>query len=412
MATKRYIGMEPAVKQVDTFTPGGTIEVGDVFILTVTGLDGSTHEVEFVATATTVANVTAGLVAAWNADTHALCTPVTAADITTALTLTADTAGVAFSVAATTTEAGGGAADDQTFGRAATTANAGPTNFADTGNFSDGVLPDGTDDVYIKGATVLTGLDQSTAGTQTSLHITQSRVGTNPADGYAPTYFGVRASAIDIGYNNGVAAVTQSAPVLIDAGDVATVITVHNTGIDGTVGKSAEPGVRLLAASASTNILVRKGQVAVAPGAGETSTVGTITVGYTKQKATDSDVTIGDGVTLTTLNQLGGDVVMRCAATTATQEAGTLRTEGAGAIATLNVKGGVCTSNSTGTITAANVTGGGILDLTKSTAARTITTLKIGAGAKVLYDPSVVTITNKVEMHATAGLLQVAVTAA
>ena len=231
MATKRYIGMEPAVAEVDTVTPGGTIEVGDVFILTVTPLDGSTHEVEFVATATTVANVTAGMVAAWNADTTDFCTPVTAADITTALTLTADVAGVAFSVAATTTEAGGGAADDQTFSRAATTANAGPTHYTDTGNWSTGVVPGADDDAYIEGATILTGLDQSAAGTLASLYITESRIGTNPAAGHNPTYLQIRASVGDVNYNHGVAAVTQAGPVLLDFGAVVTALTIHDSGV-------------------------------------------------------------------------------------------------------------------------------------------------------------------------------------
>lgn len=413
MADIRYIGMEPEVAQVDTFTVGGTIEAGDIFILTVTALDGSTHEVVFVSTDTNIATVVAGLVAAWNDDTTDFCTPVSAVDAQPDFTLTADVAGVAFSVALTTTEAGGGAADDQTVARDATTANAGPTHYADTGNWSGGALPGAGDDAYIEGATILTGLDQSAAGTMASLHITESRIGTNPADGYDPTYFEVRATIADVNYNNGLAAVTQSGPVMLDFGAVETALTIHDTGIDSTNSASrTAPGVRILAANAASDIFVRKGIVAIAPGAGETSTVGTITVGYTSQKGTDSDVLIGDGVTLTTLIQQGGDVVQRCASTTSTMESGTLRTEGEGAIGTLNVKGGTCTSNSTGTITAANVTGKGSLDLTRSDEPRTITTLKIGAGAKAKLDPSVVTLTNKVQSVETAGMLQFSVIAA
>ena len=41
----------------------------DKYELTATGLDGSTASVLFTATAATVANVTAGLVTAWNAST-------------------------------------------------------------------------------------------------------------------------------------------------------------------------------------------------------------------------------------------------------------------------------------------------------------------------------------------------------
>lgn len=110
-------------QQVDTFTPGGTIEVGDIFTLTYTAPDLQTTSVSFTATATTAANVSAGLIAAWNA--NATLAAVATASGTSTVVLTAVRAGDVFSVAGTTTEAGGGAADDQTFQRTATTAAAG-----------------------------------------------------------------------------------------------------------------------------------------------------------------------------------------------------------------------------------------------------------------------------------------------
>ena len=152
MATIRYIGEAPLVAQVDTITPGGTIESGDIFILTITGYDGTSHAVTFAATSTTVANVADGLTAAWNIATHALCTPITAANETTHMTLTADVAGVAFSVAATTTEANGEAADDQTLIRAAGTANSGPKDWSVATNWDGGAVPGAAadQDVYIE----------------------------------------------------------------------------------------------------------------------------------------------------------------------------------------------------------------------------------------------------------------------
>ncbi len=417
MADNIFRSQADAVAQVDTFTVGGTLEGGDVFILTITALDGSQHIVTVDAPDNTIAATVAALVAAWNADTATtaagvgFCTPITAAAASPDFTLTADTTGVAFSVVLTTTEANGDAADDQTVGYAATTKNEGPCDYSSIDNWSLGALPVVTDNVYIEGATILYGLDQSAAGTLDSLHITESRIGTNPADGYNPTYLEIRASVADVNYNHDVAAVTQSGPVLLDFGNVVTALTVHDSGVDTTSTDSrAAPGVRVLMAAASS-ILVRKGVVAVAPGAGETSTVTTITAGFTTQKATDVDLLIGDGVTLTTLSQQGGDVVMRCAATTATQEAGTLRTEGAGAITTLNVKGGVCTSNSTGTITNGNALGG-TLDFTKSDAARTVTTLKIAGGAKVKLDAAAITLTNDIQLNESAGKLEISSKAA
>jgi hypothetical protein len=111
------------VPQVDRFTPA-TVEIGDIFTLTAT--DGvASAAVSFTATAATVANVTAGLTAAWNASGNALHTPITAADVTTSMTLTADTAGVPFSVAPSTTDGGG--ANTQTLTRTVVTANSGCT---------------------------------------------------------------------------------------------------------------------------------------------------------------------------------------------------------------------------------------------------------------------------------------------
>src|SRR3954469_25164916 len=125
MASKYFIGTAGTTAQVDRFTPAN-VGIGDTFTLTVTGEDGSTLAISFVATVATVANVTAGLVAAWNASTNPLVTPITAADATTSLTLTADTVGVPFTIATSTTN--GGAANTQTLTRAAVTANVGPSD--------------------------------------------------------------------------------------------------------------------------------------------------------------------------------------------------------------------------------------------------------------------------------------------
>jgi len=398
MATIRFLGTAVAAAQVDTFTPAD-VEVDDIFTLTVTGFDGSSHSVNFTATAATVANVTAGLESAWNDETHALCTPITAADNTTNLTLTADTAGVAFKVASTTTDGGG--TDDQTLTREATTKNEGPSDWSSTANWSGGALPGGAadQDVYIEDSDVdiLYGLDQSgISNALDSLNIAQSytgKIASNGAYGAAGDYLQIKTSALNIGYNHGPGNPAGSGRIKIDLGSTACTVIIDNAGINT---DTAKPSIRLLANNAATNIRVRKGKVGIAFEAGETATVGTITPSFVSQKTTDADVYIGPGVTMTTLDQTGGDVISQCAMTTATTGGGTLKTEGSGAITTMNVKGGTVTSNSTGTITTVNATGG-TTDFTKSVAARTVTTLKIEAGATLKYDPNDLTITNKVD---------------
>lgn len=135
--------------QVNTVTIANTVEAGDIFTTTINGTEYS-----FTATAATTANVSAGLVAAINADTNCL---VTATDTTDEFTLTADTAGIPFTVSVATTEAGGGTSDSQTITNAATTANTyglALDNMATNGTLE--LTDDGTYDVDLTDATPTT----------------------------------------------------------------------------------------------------------------------------------------------------------------------------------------------------------------------------------------------------------------
>ncbi len=84
-----------------TVTPAN-VEITDVFDILVGGVTIAT----FTATDTTVADVTAGLVAAWNASTHDFADGITASDSVTAVTLTSAT-GQGFKVTTSTTDGGG-----------------------------------------------------------------------------------------------------------------------------------------------------------------------------------------------------------------------------------------------------------------------------------------------------------------
>ena len=104
-------------------------------------------------------------------------------------------------------------------------------------------------------------------------------------------------------------------------------------------------------------------------------------------------------------DQTGGDVVAQCGiGTAATMYAGTLKIHGSGTITLLWIKGGTCEPNSTGTITNLYVTGG-TADFTKSAAARTVTTAKLDPSGIIKYDPSIVTMTNKIQPYSTSGVI-------
>lgn len=210
---------------------------------------------------------------------------------------------------------------------------------------------------------------------------------------------------------------SSSAPLRIDpdrfefSGTGVAYIDLHSANIAPQVFRSASASTGnyglYLTGSNLTTLSVMGGTVGVAVRGGETSTVATIRV-------TDAaKVGIGSGVSLTTLYTSAGDVISQTssAITTVTLEGGTIKTEGTGAITTLNVDKGTFTGNSTGTVTTANLTGSGaILDLTKSGASRTYSTINHSQG-RLRYDKNVVTVTTynppassvgPVELNATA----------
>lgn len=437
MADIRYLGTAGVVAQLDTVTVGGVIEAGDIFTLTVTGLDGTTHEVTISAADNTIAQTVADIVTAWNNSTNSLTTGITAADASPDVTLTSDVAGVAFSVAATTTEANGDPADAQTFVLVNTTSNAGPSDWSSADNWSGGAVPGGAggQDVFVEDSLVdiLYGLDQSGIGNALdSLNISASyrgKIGTDGATGVAADYLQIKATIVNIGAETGPGTQAGSTRIKLDLGATASTVNVYRTAASTDIGKTS---LRLKAANAATIVNVFRGSVGLAIEAGETSTVGTVNISWIQNRSTDSDVFISDGVTLTTINKTAGTCQVRCAATTISNSSGTLETFGTGAVTTYNSLGGLSNLSSTGTIATLNADGGqattsgsmavtnmnadggdinsnssgqvenltitgGTVDFTGSTAVRTVTTPKLDAPGTMKYDPAVLTLTNKID---------------
>jgi hypothetical protein len=380
MSTVRWTGKATAVAQVDTFTPGGTIEADDIFILTVTGWDGTSTTISVAAGGTGASDVVTALKTAWNASTNALCTPITASGTAT-LILTADTAGVPFSVAGSTTEANGTAADAQTFSKASTVASAGPLHWDSAGNWSGGAVPVDDDHIYIEdwSADILYGLNQSGI-TADSLNIGKTftgAIGYAGAAGYAGTYLQIEPDVVNIGYYSGTGNPSGATRIMLDTEDTATTINVDDAGTSEDTNK---PCIRIKAAAAGTTINVKKGTVGIAYESGETTTVGTININYVSNKSSDATVEIGSGTTLTTLTKTGGVGILKCAATTVTNNGGTLKVYGSGAYTTVNVGDGTVTNYGSGTITTLNLTGNAKYI---RAATHTITNLPVNAELKV-----------------------------
>lgn len=386
MADLFWLGGTTAVAQVDRFTPAN-VEVDDVFTLTVTGQDGATNAVSFTATATTVANVTAGLTAAWNASTHRLCTPITAADATTSMTLTADTAGQPFSVASTTTDGGG--SNTQTLTRLAVTASAGPYDWNTTANWSTGSKPVNSDNVTIdaRGSaySILYGLNQS-AVTVTTLNIYKGapQIG----DTNYMLRIGATTANIMLPPNDGTAQTGNF--TAINFGSVQTACNVYDSGNTGLSG--LQPVV--LGGTNASNVLNMYAGVAgwgtFAPS--QSGTILTINLD-------GGTLTTGTGTDWTTIVNNGGTITAYkgSASGTLTTISGKSTIFGSAAIATVNANGGITNLNNRTTAATALNLNGGIVDFTGNAAAATVTTptYKDAGGTVMAISASQVTYTDK-----------------
>jgi len=420
MATKYWLGTATATAQVDNLTPGGVIEIGDEFDVTLTDEGGTAHTIKTVATGTTVQSVCEDVQAALDASTDVEFAKITWTEDDTKIIGTADTAGVPFYCTVATYESGGGMADAQTFARSAGTANSGPNDWNTALNWSDSAVPVNADNVYFRlnSVSCLYGLNQ-TAIDLALLEFEQSYTG---LVGLADYFLRVgTATALNIGRHTGSGTLPSgSQRIKVNLAATASTINVYNTASTAIDSNQLEP-VQLLGTHANNTLTLYSGKVGVAintPSA--VSTLATV-------NQTGGTLRLPPGVTLTTLNMTAGTCYLGCAATTiATLGSAVLTTYGAGAVTTINATGGTVTRDGTGTVTTLNNRGatvyydgtgtvttlamtGGTTDYTRSRAARTITTPTISAGATFKVDESVVTLTNKL---ATSGNVSIAATAA
>lgn len=379
MAENVFLGGATAVAQVDNLTPGGTIEVGDKFIVTLTAEDGTTQSLTYAATGTTVASVCAGLVAAFNASTQSLFTAITASDQTTHVRLTADSAGVPFYCTASTTESDDSPADAQTFVRAASTACAGPKDWNTTANWLTGAVPVTTDSVTLDGRManeIIYGLNQSS--------VTLAKLTTKDSLRYnlaSLTYaLKIGVTSLVIGEPAGDGS-TGSGPSIININGGTVQSTVRAIKANGT-GSSGYPAFQFAGTHASNDITVEAGSVGIG-----TATPGQATTILTgKSVGRSAKVEIGTNVTLGTwtMEDDGGKLLIRSAFTTLETGAGTTcTTEGSGAGTTANVRG-TFHPNSSGTLTTLNVEGNGFADYRQSSVERITTNVNlIGPGARL-----------------------------
>ncbi|MCK9569306.1 hypothetical protein M0R72_10250 [Candidatus Pacearchaeota archaeon] len=406
MATCVFIGGAPAVAKVITCTIGGTIETTDIFRATIgnktLSVVGGSPEAAACATA---------FAAAWNAlsasDYPEFAEITALATGGGALTLTAKTPGMDFAVTLSTTETGGGTADNQTFTQSTTIVNDGPNHLITPANWSGAALPVDDDTIIIeKGSgSIYYGLDQLeiTPDLFIDEHDATETIGlprvneTGLYPEYREQYLKI---SPDVCVVNG-----GTGRLKLNTGTVQTAITILNTGTPAEDGLGA---VIWKGTHASNAVSVTKGDLSIAPFAGEVATVLTLKMGYYSSPDTDAIVRCGSGVTLGTIIKNGGNLT--CDTTTAaiasfTNSAGEATIYGmTNAVTSLSVYGGRVYYSTAGTLTAAVIMAEGVLDFSRDMRSKTVTAIQT-YGQNTIFDPaSVVTFSGGIDYMGCEGI--------
>lgn len=398
MGTVVWKGGASPIAQVDTLTVGGTVEADDEFTVTIG--DKSLMVVGGNTNTTVVASAINTALNALNSSEYPEFAEITWTSSAAVVTATAKTKGVPFTVTATTTESGGGAADDQTFIRAASVVNSGPNDWSVADNWDTGSVPANTDDVIIENSNVdiLYGLAQ-TGILANSLTIKQSFTGdiglplTNPG-GY-PEY---RATILEIGANTvtiGEGLGYGSGRIRLDLDAQVAAITVHNTGQSQ---DAASKALLLTGTDTNTTLTVSKGSLAIAPEAGQTAIVTTLTASHRGNVLGDVDLRSGSGATVTTLSQKGGTLILGASPTTITQTAGQLTVQSGNTTAATIDGGTFRHEGSAAVITTLTAGAAAIVDFSTAPVARTVTNCVAYGGAAILDPLGLVTFTNGIDV--------------
>lgn len=396
MSVKVWSGGAAAIAQVDKVTPA-TATDADITSIKIEDHEGLTHTFTYTTTATdTVATICDGLVAAalvaktGSADGWK---DVTVADVTTHITITADTAGDPFTI--TSSVSGTGTAT-----RAAVTANAGPNIFGAAENWVGDALPVtatdsvlipawATDDIYgadftsveLFGFTIEAGCDINIGHINKPLQIDLEKTAASTTS-YPLVSYGTGDIFLDV--DNFLLADIR------DAGTGSPENGEYAFNLSGTLTPTSA------------------GKVYVRCGAGKSVSLAANPNEVLEAESIDvwsGTVAIGSGVidkgtsTLPVLVVEEGKVTLESPCLVVTAKVGTLTLKGATAITTLNVLGGTVYRSNSGIITNVNVYGGGIYDATENTTTATDSNVNTWADSTYLDPHEQITRTNSVILN-------------
>ena len=283
-------------------------------------------------------------------------------------------------------------------------------DLSNAANWAPSGVPTNSDDVYIEG----NGTDYDiTAGLTTFAAVTLNSVNISITFSKAIGIANTGTSSTTIGYMS--ISGTNTAAITVNMGyqnggtsaggggnlwrlNTGSALATFN--ITGSATSSQLPNggpITLLGTHTSNVLNIISGVVSVAADPTETAKFLTIN--------NRGNLALGTGVTLTTINQNAGSIIVRSGVTTYSQTAGASTFSGTGTTGTMNLQGGTSALNSTGTITALNIYGA-TANLSGSQSPRTITTATLYAGATINLNNGVknsITITNPIVVSAGPG---------
>lgn len=361
MATNRWIGASSTVAQVTTITPvaanAATYTIG--IPNTTTG-----RTVSYVSDASaTVAEITAGLVAAAQASEDGEFQEITWADGTTVLTATSSVPGTPHTIACT--------ASAGSLTPSVTTANSSPHDLNSANNWSAGTVPAATEDVIFDAGNVdvLYNLGALSAVALTSLKKYSTYTGKIALPEYNEdgNYFEYRATELAIQSTTFYLEMTgdeDAGSIKINAGS-ATATTLTVVAPEGGPVTLGEEPVWYRCTNATSVVNVSGSGVAVAPVAGNSATVSTA-------KAENATLRLGPGCTNTTISTYSSDCELNSNVTTFNKHGaeGTLYAKQATTITTWNNYDGLTYWMSTGNVPSHTMGTGATIDFTKDPRSR------------------------------------------
>lgn len=385
MAIQRWKGGAAAISQFQTWTFAGTwlttekntVVIGSKTLAVVTG-------------SATIATFLATLSAALNAlssTAYPEFAEITWGNTSTTLTASADVAGQPVTVTITTNSASGTIDSGSGDTGVATVASAGPNDWSTAANWQSGSEPASADVGFAQNSTagILYGLGQSAVtlaslniGTTFTAPIGLPEINTTKTayPEYRPQYLAIGATLVNIGCDSGGG--QGSGRIKLDNGSVQTTLMCQLTGSP--LEQTVEP-LQWKGTNSSNVVSILRGSAALAGYATDVATIATLNVGAAAQ------VRCGSGCTLTTVNQLGGNLTLNSAATTVTGTAGNLTIQGTGAYTTITLDAATLTYLGSGTITTLVIGGNGVADFSMPGPAVTVTNCTMYAGA-TLNDPA------------------------